>query len=241
MITERTAKLIGLLKRKEELDRYKKKREDFIHRRDALSEKVITLSPLVSCKEVLASYFHPSVQVKTLSESVADQTALLRTDFEQDAESILRQRNFRNEYLAGVQSLCNSLETDLASTWREYTAERLPEINPRVLQALSKIPAFDAVIKKLNDLITEVENLTGRLPIKQEHFELFNQKALEIESTWRELVSEGVPDEVLTFLQEVGTVFGARLSLLTEMVADWLRQQEIYEEFRVTIRRPDTA
>jgi hypothetical protein len=239
MITDTTEELKRLIKRKEELNRYKDKRDEFVKRRKDLSEKVEALSPLVSCGGILGTNFHASVGLISAATLTAKQTEALTEEFKKVPESILRppNLNFKTEYLANIQAARNALEAELTSAWRRYTESRLPEINANLLQALFKIPAFKPVISKLNRLLTEVTSLAAQLPVKQDHFDEFNQKAAEIDSTWQGLVSGDVPEEVLTFLQQVGTALGAPLGLLTNVVSDWLLRHNIYDEFRITIRR----
>jgi len=241
MITDTTEELKRLIKRKEELNLYKDKRDEFVKRCKDLSEKVEVLSPLVSCGGILGTNFHASAGLMSAAALTAKQTEALTEEFKKVPEAILRppNLNFKTEYLANIHTVRSALDSELTSAWRRYTGSRLPEMNANLRQALSKIPAFKAVISKLNRLITEVDSLATQLPVKQDHFDEFNRKAAEIESTWQGLVSGDVPEEVLTFLQQVGTALGAPLGLLTDVVSDWLLRHNIYDEFRITIRRAD--
>lgn len=236
MIQEKARELVELLDQKVALQTHERSLSDFTQRRNQLHAAVGRLAPLVMALNTFRSKGLAGID---LCARITPLLQILRQafdDYRANSERILDNKrfNFSRNLEGSLEEMCQHLGNHLQQTWTAYTEERIHSIGGGNLDLLRKIPGFQEVVLRIQRSMDEIEELRAGYPVSIEQFEAFDHKIKKIQQETQALGSDQIPDDVAEFLR-AAVSDGAPIDTLTEDVADWLRQSQIYTSFRIFV------
>jgi len=154
----------------------------------------------------------------------------IRQKLKEDLSKITSARTFTN--------LKKSLDTYtqetiqlINSSWKEHVTEISPKIDSKLLSQ-HRNTSFADTVAKIERNFKEAQKLARTAPTDALIFNQLKELWVEIRDDFASLPQANDP-EVQAFLIAVGSESGARLSLLTDSVREWLVTNQIIEDFCV--------
>ena len=232
MIPDDCKKLLGQLRDIERAQLNKKTVELLKEREDELRE--VEKAVVVASEALLALEKRREISSKPDASIAIERTVAVRTALAVDANAITGKQLYRNMKNAFEKLNAEMLKATTKS-WEEYLA--LPSTEPKA----DPQQVADAKLQKsLAGVLSQLEQkqrLAGQLvkspPANEEEF-------LELERVWsliREMIQSLPPvsnsPQVRAFFVAINSGKGAELSLLTDEVLDWLRENEKVDGYRI--------
>ena len=159
---------------------------------------------------------------------------LLR-DYRADRKSILEPNpEWRYTTKNGLESIAKNGNQQLLSSWNNHVVGLKPPINDGLLRLLARSPAYQTQLSRINELVTELDRLSGRLPSNPEELEKPALLAREVRGLVKEL-PEDIPEEVRLLFQSINEETATAVHL-TEEAMQWLRENEMLSDLRLSWR-----
>ncbi|MSR09284.1 MAG: hypothetical protein EXR82_07105 [Gammaproteobacteria bacterium] len=159
--------------------------------------------------------------------------------YQGSAESItLEKANLRFQFWEPLTELPDHVEAALRMAWEQFVSQSLPTVQEQVLQVLQNLPGFNSQVIIIRSLQTKAQLLKSTLPPAAASLPAriaeVRSIAQNLSEAWRSLQGDGIPPEVLTFLQAAS---GGRATLrqLTPTVVQWIDGYSLKESFRISL------
>jgi hypothetical protein len=234
MIPEKTQRLADLLERKIRLQAHERNLNDFEQRRDQIQTAVNALAPLVKAWNIFRSKGLITVSLRGEVASPLQTLGKVLEDFSSNPGNILDNRrfNFRRDLGGCLENIRQLLEQNLQQTWRSFTEEKIRSIRRGNLEVFRGIPGFQEGFARIQNLLNELEERQNTYPLDIDQFDAFEAIIEEVHQESQDLGSEEISEEVATFLMGLRSG-GAPVDSLTDDVANWLREHNIYSSLRI--------
>jgi hypothetical protein len=200
-----------------------------------LTERAAEISGLLACRSALAERGCDFAPAASLTKTAAEGLRSMRRRLEADATASADPGSFAPTLLA-LNRIVVDLRSALRSTWTAYVDDRIPSLNPDVLDVLRRIGDLRHQVSRVEQRLRDLKLRRDVLPLRPEEIAAFDAGVQEIGTLWHTLGGDSLPGEVLRFLQSSGTG-GAALDSLTPVVTEWLRDHRLWTAFRITIAR----
>lgn len=205
-------------------------------RLDMLSAGTRALGPGVESRTILTKCGIGTDLSTVAVALMADGLSEIRKAFDQDPMSITRPHGGRKyafwEQLATAPA---NIRTELEKSWEDYLESLIPTTDQSLLQVLSQIPALAQRVANVTSALLAFQKSRGRLPADASEVDSARDAAQEFQRAWSQLVGEGIPDEVVSFLQRVSSG-GAFLTDVTAKVKSWLATNDLEGQLRITLQ-----
>ena len=155
--------------------------------------------------------------------------------FAEDPESILEpDRDWLHRTQPGLRKLSSDVSADLRVAWQRYVRQARPNVDQLPLEVLQNLPAFAGRSAHIKRLIAEFDGLARTLPSNDQEFDRPVTLAREIDGVIQN-IPLGFPQPVRELLEAIhsGT---ANAEHLTEPVIEWLRDNNILADLRISWR-----
>ena len=159
----------------------------------------------------------------------------IAAQFTEDPESILEpDRDWHHRTQPGLRKLHSDVSADLRVAWQKYVRQARPNVDQLPLEVLQNLPAFAGRSAHIKRLIAEFDGLAQTLPSNDEEFDRPVTLARKIDRVIED-IPLGFPQPVRELLEVIhsGT---ANAEHLTEEVIQWLRDNNILADLRVSWR-----
>lgn len=234
MITERSAKLVELLRYKEQLTENAGRGAAFQSRQEEIAGHVGDLGPKVAAVKALRARAIQGLDATSHVTPLLQRITSMRGSFDEDPSWIIDNDRFNpNPFRGNLRGLHSTLDAHISQAWTHYTEERMPPISEDLLNLFGMIPDFVPTVRKVRDLLAKINTRRNkRLPDEQD-FVAFDALIEEVEEEWKGLRSDNLPGSVMRFLRSSAGREGAPLSSLTPEVTAWLTERGIVESFHI--------
>jgi hypothetical protein len=143
--------------------------------------------------------------------------------------------NLKFEFTDRLLGITESAKDAIERAWVAYVAVHGPTGSSEVLDALAKLPQFQASVARIRRCRQSAEDLAKRTPSDPEKaIESLKAWDAEYRAAWSELNADGIPRTVILFLRACADN-GVPLSELTDEVHGWLEARALLSSFRVRI------
>ena len=160
--------------------------------------------------------------------------AMLR-DYAADRKSIIEpSREWRYTTRNGLESIAKSANQQLLSAWNNHVVGLKPPINGGLLRLLARSRAYQTQSRRINELVAELDRLSDRLPSSLEELERPALLATEVRALVEEL-PEDIPEAVRLLFRFINEETATAVHL-TEEAMEWLRENEMLADLRVSWR-----
>lgn len=231
------AQCLGIRKKIEELQRVRaisKEIQGFTDRQNKLAELVDRVSKAISAKQLFHSEKIGPVPAALGIVQLQDKVNNLQGSFMASPISILEPNSLK-QIIQGINTACDEMESNLTESWSTYKIGNLINLNPELLDILSKIPGFSENVKKVLGKIKELEQHNVSYPTTRQEVEDFRASASALADAWNKLDSQNIPPEVWNFLKNAVAPGGASMNTITAEVLNWLRDHMVEGSFRVKL------
>ena len=229
MLLERTEQL-GF-----ELDTYEKAK--------ALSSKTQDLSNrLRSAKEihsmlirvnVTRNFLHKNsmnVELNETFKGLRDALNGLNEFVQKDQVNILEPNVF---WRTNAENLEKKSTQVFILSWKNYINERLLIKDEKELKIWGQIPELSGAARKLQEFVSNVENIKEELPSIKE-IQLIETISNDMKKFMDDLDKVGIPDNVSNFLSKASTI-GVSLSDMNEELIQWLEKHDMQQYCQVKL------
>ena len=193
---------------------------------------------MMICAARAASFRGQGIEIQ---ERFAEADALkspiveIAAEFAQDPLSILEpDPNWHHSTQPGLRKLSNQVNVDLRVAWQKFVRQQRPNVDQLPLDVLQNLPAFSRRSSQIRDLISQFDGLAQILPSNEEDFHRPVRLANQINRIIQD-IPLGFPQPVRELLEAIhsGT---ANAEHLTEPVIEWLRDNNILADLRISWR-----
>lgn len=167
------------------------------------------------------------------STKAIERVRKIRKSLMLDPLSVTKGRDFSNM----KKAFENFVEHGFAAaeaTWDVYMPKVRPAIDANQLAQAEQQKDFAAIATKLKMRAKRAEKIGKTPPSNEDEF-------LEIENEWKDIrhMISGLPEvaddpNVQEFLKAANSQSGASIDLLTDEVREWLRENNVAENYRIT-------
>ena len=155
-------------------------------------------------------------------------------DYAADRKSILEPSpEWRHATRNELGSIAKSGNQQLLLAWNNHVVGLKPPINAGLLRLLARSPAYQTQLRRIYELVTELDRLSGRLPSNPEELEKPALLAREVRGLVKEL-PEDIPEPVRLLFQSINEETATAVHL-TEEAMQWLRENEMLSDLRVSL------
>ena len=152
-----------------------------------------------------------------------------------DRKSILEASpEWRHTTKNGLESIARKANEQLLSAWTNHIIGLKPPINSGMLRLLVRSSAYQVQSRRIDQLVTELDRLSDRLPTSLEELESPPLLAREMRDLVEEL-PEDIPEAVHLLFRSINEET-ATASHLTEKAMEWLRENDMLADLRVSWR-----
>lgn len=209
-----------------------KKREQFHSRHNDLSGLAEDIMPLAHTMEVITSH---GVSIEYDGENlnaVISEVRDIREKFDKEPHWIIRDENDLSDLKRWVRKHRKKIERKVQSAWSEYYREKVPELNSSLLDALGDFEDFSEEVQTVRQCTQALQRWKDKPPETKEEFDSFETFVERRSSTWQELKSDELSEEILEFLIDAGSD-GATPTQYTEEVQSWLAENDLLDRVRI--------
>ena len=176
----------------------------------------------------MPAHFPEASALKSAVDGIAAQ-------FAEYPESILEpDRDWHHRTQPGLRKLHSDVSADLRVAWQKYVRQARPDVDQLPLEVLQNLPAFASKSAHIKRLIAEFDGLARILPSNDEEFDRPMTLAREIDRVIED-IPLGFPQPVRELLEAIHSRT-ANAEHLTEEVIQWLRDNNILADLRVSWR-----
>jgi hypothetical protein len=199
------------------------KRKSLEKYRDALRSAVDSAAVLVRnrCLEP-PTLPDPNVLIDALTK--------ITEAFASDSAAITKGRNF-TQLCKYLEALIDQLADSTKSAWKQEVSSA-PKTNDNLLSKISKLPGKARAVEELRTANTQLADATKRAPTNQEEWALYQELSESVGKKVELLSADNFPKPVLDFCIASQSSEGARLSMLTDDVRDWLDEHGMLDDVR---------
>ena len=156
-------------------------------------------------------------------------------DYAADRKSILEPSpEWRYTTKIGLESIAKNGNQQLLSSWNNHVVGLKLPINDGLLRLLARSRAYQTQSRRIGELVTELDSLSNRLPSTIEELERPAKLAEELQRLRRELPDD-IPPPVRLLFQSINEETATAVHL-TEEVMQWLRENEMLADLRLSWR-----
>ncbi len=134
----------------------------------------------------------------------------------------------------GLESIAKHGNQQLLLAWTSHVVGLRPPINNGLLILFSRSPAYQSKLRRINELLTELDRLSDQIPSNLEGLTRPAILATEARALLAELPEE-IPDEVRALFQSINENT-ATAAHLTDTAAEWLKENEMLSDLRISWR-----
>ena len=156
-------------------------------------------------------------------------------DYSANRKSILEaSSDWRFTTKNGLLSINTNGNQQLLSAWQNHVMGLRPPVNDGLLRLLARSPAYQTQSQQIGELVAEMDHLSNLLPSSREEVEKPAILARDIEVLQGQ-IPEDLPEPVSLLFQSMnqGTATAVQL---TDAAMEWLKQNEMLSDLRVSWR-----
>lgn len=218
--------------------RQNRDREDrFRRQHETLHRLVEEVRPLAEKMRVLREEeIDVEYQGKNLDQ-VLQRIEHIKAEFEEDASWIIQSENDLSDLDTWIRERHrDKIQRRIQSAWRDYYQNQVSDLSDDLLRVLKKFDDFREPVQTIQKLSDQLESWKNEPPQTEDSLEAFQKLAEKRQSTWEELRSDEMSEDVLNFLVEAGTR-GATVDQLTDEVHTWLEKNDLLDHVRIRLTK----
>jgi uncharacterized protein Yka (UPF0111/DUF47 family) len=227
MLTDAVNELQQDIERLQDQNEQAGRRREFEQIREALKDTRENLQDLVQRRVLFARNGIPCEYDGSKLTKTLAQLETVRDRFENDPQWIIDE-SLRQSLLDWIDRHEKPLRKAINEAWDDYYRTSVSNISENLLDALEGVSGFDEAVDRIRTLMSEIESWHRNPPTTQSELDEFEEKTQELESTWEEIQSDELSEDVKQFLQETVSG-GAPLHLVTDSVRGWLKEHDLYD------------
>ena len=227
-ISRRIKDLEGLRATEDEANLFKTRAEDLSSLSDEIQKPA----------DQIELFWNGSVAVETptfQANQLKLQLEAIQNDYAADRKSVIApSTKWRFDTKKGLESIARSSYQQLQTAWNGHLAEMRPATDSGLLRLLSRSTAFQAQSRRIEELVTEFDLLSNRLPSNTEELERPAKLARELQNLIRELPDD-VPGPVRQLFQSINEG-NATAAQLNQDAMQWLLDNDMLSDLKVSWR-----
>ena len=161
----------------------------------------------------------------------------VKAEFEDDASWIIQSENDLSDLDKWIRERHrDKIQRRIQSAWRDYYQDQVSDLSDDLLRVLKKFDDFREPVQTIQKLSDQLQSWKDDPPQTKDSLENFQKLAEKRQSTWEELRSDEMSEDVLNFLVEAGTE-GATIDQLTDEVHTWLERNDLLDHVRIRLTK----
>ena len=218
----------GLKATEDEAIGFRTRAEELSHLADQLQVQAVRTELFRKRDIAVETQQFPASQLRLKLE------AMLR-DYAADRKNILEPSpEWRHTTKNGLESIVKRANQQLLSAWNNHVVALKPPINGGLLRLLARSRAYQTQSRRINELVAELDRLSDRLPSSLEELERPALLARKVRALVEEL-PEDIPEAVRLLFRFINEETATAVHL-TEEAMEWLRENEMLADLRVSWR-----
>ena len=212
-------------------------KNQFRSQHDKLHGLVEDVRPLAEKMSVLREEgIDVEYQGKNLNQ-VLERIERVKAEFEDDASWIIQPENDLSDLEKWIRERHrDKIQRRIQSAWRDYYQDQVSDLSDDLLHVLKKFDDFRESVQTIQKISDQLQGWKGEPPQTKDSLETFQKLAETRQSTWEELRSDEMSEDVLNFLVEAGTE-GATVDQLTDEVHTWLERNDLLDHVRIRLTK----
>jgi len=209
----------------------------FRRRHEKLHRLVEDVRPLAEKMRVLREEgIDVEYQGKNLDQ-VLQRIEHIRAEFKENASWIIQPENDLSDLDKWIRERHRGkIQRRIQSAWRDYYQNQVSDLSDDLLRVLKKFDDFREPVQTIQKLSDQLQSWKDDPPQTKDSLENFQKLAEKRQSTWEELRSDEMSEDVLNFLVEAGTE-GATIDQLTDEVHTWLERNDLLDHVRIRLTK----
>lgn len=213
-----------------------KRRDEFAQREAMLAELAKDLKPLARKMTVLASNDVKVAYDGSLLQTAIDEVVHVRERFKDEAQWIIRSTNDLSDLKGWIAKHRKKIRRKIQSAWMDHYQQRVPDLSQDLLEVMGQIEGFQKPVQTIRRCNASLISFKEEAPTTQDQYDTFKTLVEKRTSTWDEIGSEDLSEDVVSFLREAGKE-GARADQFTASVRDWLDENDLLSRVRIQLKQ----
>lgn len=168
------------------------------------------------------------------SNKLEDALSKITEAFDGDSAAITQGRNF-TQLCKYLESTTERLSESTKAAWKAEVSTA-PKTNETLLANIAKLRGQRLVVDELREDNAKLVEATRRAPINQEEWARYQELSKSVGKKVELLSADNFPKPVLDFCIASQSSSGARLSMLTDDVRDWLAKNGMLDDVRYRLK-----
>jgi DNA repair exonuclease SbcCD ATPase subunit len=136
-----------------------------------------------------------------------------------------------NNMIEQLDEAVEKLRSITLNAWEDFCKAELKTTPLEMLSTYEDEPQFKSAVEKIKTLSKSLARVHRDVPSNEEAIVEIENQLSELRNAWASLPNQD--QEVKNFIEAANSLNGAELNKLTPKVQAWLRQNQMYESFRI--------
>lgn len=234
MLIEKSKQLTELAQRKKDLQSFLNNLKTIQTRQSQINQAFTTIKPLLEAVVAFRDREIISMDLTKKIDVLLSFISNVENNYKENPDWILDNQNFQgNIFKSNIDSLRNTIESQLSQAWKKYLLKNKPSTNDEILSLLGKIEVFKQTVTEIRTVDNEIKKVI--YPKNELDFKLYEAKIEQLKNSWNNLNSDEVPQSVLRFLSDAANQ-EASLDLLNPEVQEWINKHNISNYFKICLK-----